>query len=140
MNRTIEHLSPARIEELWPEIEPLLTRVSGDYAPNSVSPEYIRESAMFGVTHLLGMFADGKLSLVAAVEFTVANKVRTASILALAGADLMRFRSEFYKDVLAWFKAAGAKAVDAYAEQRMADIYKRKFGFTQSCSYVRMAL
>ena len=142
MNQTIEHLSAKRIEALWSEIEPLLVQVeqSSASAPRPANTELIRLMALNGGCHILGFFTSGKLDMVLAFEFTVANSVKTASILAVAGKDLSKFKIKFWPDILAWFKAAGARAVDAFAEPRLAKIYLGKFGFTEQCSYVRMAL
>lgn len=68
------------------------------------------------------------------------SPVKTASISAMAGKGLLKARSEVWQDILAWYKAAGARAVDAYAKPRLARVYQQKFGFDQGCSYVRMAL
>lgn len=142
MRRTIEHLTPARVEELWPEIEYLLYRVIEEdiAAPNPTTPECIRIAVQHKLNHILGVFAGGRLDLILVFEFTVVGGVRTASISVIAGRGLLRFRSEFWQDILAWFRASGARAVDAYAKPRLARIYQKKFGFGESCSYVRMAL
>ena len=142
MTRTIEHLSPARVGELWPEIEYLLYRVVEEdiNAPNPTTPECIRIAAQHKVNHILGVFAGDRLDLILVFEFTVVGGVKTASISVIAGRGLLKFRPEFWQDILAWFKASGARAVDAYAKPRLARIYQRKFGFRDVCSYVRMAL
>lgn len=142
MARTIEHLSPARVEELWPDIEYLLHRVVGEdiSTPNPTTVDGIRTAVRYGVAHILGIFAGNRLDLIVVFEFTVAGGVKTASISAVAGRRLLLARTEFWGDILAWFKASGARAVDAYAKPRLAKIYHGKFGFTDVCSYVRMAL
>lgn len=142
MTRTIEHLTPARIEELWPYIEPLLYHVvyEGIDAPTPTDPEYIRITAQHGVTNILGIFDGEHLDLIVVSEFAIVRGVKTASISAMAGKGLLKARSEVWQDILAWFKAAGACAVDAYAKPRLARIYQQKFGFDQGCSYIRMAL
>ncbi len=65
---------------------------------------------------------------------------RRIVVNAMAGKGLLKARSEVWQDILAWYKAAGARAVDAYAKPRLARVYQQKFGFDQGCSYVRMAL
>lgn len=142
MTRTIEHLTPARVEELWPYIEPLLYSVclEGIAAPNPTDPEYIRITAQHGVTNILGIFDKEHLDLIVVSEFTIVRGIKTASISAMAGKGLLKARSEVWQDILAWYKAAGARAVDAYAEPRLARVYQQKFGFDQGCSYVHMTL
>lgn len=142
MTRTVEHLSPARVEELWPDIEYLLYRVAETDigAPNPLSPECVRLSAHYGVTHILGVFDGSRLDLILTFEFTVVSGVKTASISAIAGRGLLKFRSESWRDILTWFKANGARAVDAYAKPNLARVYQKKFGFEDVCSYIRLAL
>jgi len=142
VSRTIEHLTPERVDELWSEIEPLLNAASEveSGAPNPVTSDCLRIMAMNRLAHILGVFDGAKLDLILVFEFAVVSGVKTASISAMAGRGLLRFRSEFWQDILDWFRAAGARAVDAYARPRLARIYQEKFGFDQGCSYVRMAL
>lgn len=142
MTRKIEHLTPDRVEELWPFIEPLLYYVDfeGVDAPNPIDPEYVRITAKYGVTNILGIFDGEHLDMIVVSEFTVVRGVKTASISAMAGKGLLKARSEVWQDILAWYRAAGARAVDAYANPRLARIYRQKFGFDQGCSYIRMTL
>jgi len=131
MDCELELLSPERIEVLWPEIKPLIDTVpipGGSDSPFAVDADYIWHTATHGVSHIFGFFAEGKLAMVLVSQFGLVEGTKTASILTLAGKDLTKFR------------ANGAKSVDTYAEPRLAKIYLRKFGFTNSCSYVRMTL
>jgi hypothetical protein len=138
----LEHLSPERVVELWPQIEPLIEQVipRSQSAPNPIDTDYIRITATHGGSHILAFYVDGALDMVLSFEFTVAKSVRTATILALAGRNLLFHKMNFWPIILDWFRSAGASSVDAYAEPRLANIYMRKFGFTETSSYVRMAL
>lgn len=141
-NPRIEHLTPERIEALWPEIEKLVTQVSniGGIVHAPVTPEYIYITSRAKVSHILGFFDDDTLMMVLVFELASSKNGRIASILALSGKNLMKFKALFWQDILAWFKEAGAVAVDAGADPRLANIYMRKFGFTDICSYVSMRL
>jgi hypothetical protein len=142
VSRTIEHLTPARVEDLWSDIEYLLYRVAETdiAAPNPLSPECIRIMAQHGVAHILAVFDGPKLDFILVFEFAVVGGVKTASISAVAGRGLLRFRSEFWADILAWFRASGVRAVDGYAKPNLARIYQKKFGFENVCSYTRLVL
>lgn len=142
MARRIEYLNPTRVKELWPSIEPLIERVAeaSDHAPDPLDVQAIWFAAIHGVCHVLAFYEDDELAMVLAFEFGRSKGARTATILAVAGRDLSKFKSLFWASILAWFKENGAKYVDAYVEPRLARVYFRKFGFTESCSYVRMAL
>lgn len=141
-DRQIELLTPERVQELWSEIEPLVEQVvlGNPGSPAPISPFYIQQLALSGVVNIFGLFTGGALALVLISEFSVVDGRKTATILGMAGKDLSKFKLDFWQDVLGWFRASGAKAVDAYTNERLAKIYLRRYGFTDSCSYVRMAL
>lgn len=140
--RRIELLDTKRVKELWPSIEPLINRAveTSNHAPDPLDLENIWHSAVHGVCHVLAFYDGDELAMVLAFEFGRSKGARTATILAVAGRDLTAFKAQFWPSILAWFKENGAKYVDAYAEPRIARVYLRKFGFTESCSYVRMEL
>jgi hypothetical protein len=142
MTRRVELLDPGQVKELWPSIEPLIDQVvqSSGHAPDPLNAEGIWHAAIHGVCHVLAFYDGDDLAMVLAFEFGRSKGVRTATILAVAGRDLTAFKVAFWPSILAWFKENGAQCVDAYAEPRLAQIYLRKFGFTETCSYVRMAL
>lgn len=141
-NPRLEHLSPARVEELWPQIKELVCRVKDDgnflYAP--VPPNYIYMTAKANVSHILGFFDSHRLCMILVFELTPSEKGKVANILSLAGKNLMKFKQLYWADILAWFKEAGAVGVSASADHRLANIYLRKFGFTHICSHVSMKL
>jgi hypothetical protein len=58
----------------------------------------------------------------------------------MGGKNLMKFKALFWPSILQWLRANGVQFVDAYANERIAQIYKSKFGFSKSCAHVRMSL
>lgn len=142
MTRRIELLGYRQVQELWPQIAPMIGRAveSSSHAPEPLDNEAIWQAALHGVCHVLAFYEDDELAMVLAFEFGRSKGARCATILAVAGRGLTQFKAAFWPSILAWFKENGAKYVDAYAEPRLAQIYLRKFGFTESCAYVRMAL
>lgn len=140
--RRIELLDHKKVQELWPQIEPLIAAVarSSSSAPDPLDMETVWHSAMHGVCRVLAFYENGELAMVLAFEFGRSKGARTATILAVAGRNLTAFKAAFWPSILAWFKENGARYVDAYAEPRLAQIYLKKFGFTETCSYVRMEL
>jgi len=142
-SRELELLSPERVAALWSEIRPLVDTVpasAGGSSPFVIDADYVWHTATHGVSHVFGFFTDGRLTMILVSQFGLVEGLKTASILALAGKDLTKFKMMFWPTILEWFRANGAKSIDAYAEPRLAKMYLRKFGFTDSCSYVRMAL
>jgi hypothetical protein len=141
-NPRIEHLSPAQIDALWPEIKDLIARLEDDgsllYKPPS--PNYIYMTLKAGISHALAAFSGDKLSLILVFEFVPSDEGKVASISVLAGKNIVKFKVLYWNDILTWFKEAGAVGVSACADERLASIYLRKFGFTHTCVHVSMRL
>lgn len=142
-NPRVELLEPEQVVSMWGDIEPLINSVptpagfGGIYALDS---EYIKTTALHGVTRIFGFFDSHALLMVLAAEINTTGGVKTATISAVAGRHLNQFKALFWADILDWFRSVGVQNVDAFAEPRVARIYLQKFGFTDTCSYVRMTL
>ena len=139
---TIELLTPGRVAELWFEMEPLFAE---SCASNPVGVTDITPTDIYNLTQLdqAAIFAasdNGKVTTVLAIQFTSTNGRKGVEIIALAGRNLMKFKSMFWKPILDWFRANDVKFVSAYGTPELAKVYTRKFGFDLSCTYVRMVL
>lgn len=139
---SIEMLAPEQVQELWPAMEPLFAEAckSNEIAQGDICAEDIRRLAVTGMAAVLASFEDKKLACVMAVQFNDTNGHKCADIIAFAGKGLMRGKMLYWKLILEWLRQNGVEFLDAYANNRLAKIYLKKFGFTKSCTYVRMEL
>lgn len=142
-NPRVELLELEQVVSMWPQIAPLIDSVpapggiGGAFAADS---EYIRTTAVYGVSRVFAFFDGDSLAMVLVAEINTTAGEKVATLLAVAGRQLSRFKALFWADILDWFRSVGVRRVEAFAEPRLAKIYLQKFGFTDTCSYVRMAL
>ena len=139
---TIEMLTPERVTELWPVLEPHFdTACKGnEIAKDELDAKDIYVLAVTGIVAIFVGFEDGEPACVMGIQFNTTNGKKCADVMALAGRGLMRFKSAYWRIILEWLKANDVEFLDAYAPERLAKIYLNRFGFTKSCMYVRMAL
>ena len=138
----IEMLTPNRVDQLWPELEPYFDAACKG---NEIADDEMCASDIYVLTQtdlavVFVGYMDAKPACVMALQFNTTNGRKGADIIALAGKGLMKFKALYWSSILAWLKANEVQFVDAYAPERLAKIYMNKFGFTKSCSYVRMSL
>lgn len=141
-NYKIEMLNEEQIEKLWPQMQPLFKQAceSNEVSQTDLTPELIYELALDGTIVLFAFYDAGRIATVLALQFTDTYGRRGAELLAMAGRNLMVFKSLFWEYILKWLRANGVEFVDAYANPRVAEVYKTKFGFDKSCTLVRMML
>ena len=142
MTMTIEMLTPERVAELWPVLEPHYEAAcqGNEIAKDEMDAKDIYVLAAVGMVAIFVGFEDGEPACVMGIQFNTTNGRKGADIMALAGRGLMRFKAAYWQSILDWLKANGVQFLDAYAPERLAKIYLNRFGFTKSCMYVRMAL
>lgn len=141
-NLFLELLSPERVAELWPELEPLFSKavVGNEIAKEELEPNDIFILSQTGMCAIFVGFESGTPACVLAIEFYMVGDKKGADIIALAGRNLLSFKAAYWESILKWLKANQIKFLDAYVTDRWAKIYREKFGFNRSCSYVRMTL
>jgi hypothetical protein len=139
---TIEMLTPERVIELWLELEPFFEAscASNEIAKDELDAKDLYVLAATGMVAVFVGFEGGKPSCVLGIQFNTTNGKKCADVVALAGRGLLKFKAAYWRAILDWLRANEVKFLDAYATDRLAKIYKTKFGFTKSCSYVRMTL
>lgn len=139
---SIEMLTPERVMELWPVLEPHFDAAckGNEIAKDELDAKDIYVMAVTGLVAVFVGFEDGEPACVMGVQFNNTNGRKGADIMALAGRSLMRFKTLYWQTILDWLKTNGVEFLDAYAPERLAKIYLNRFGFTKSCMYVRMAL
>ena len=138
----IEMLSEERIDEVWEHIEPLLEKscASNEIGAAEISATDIYLLAKTDMCVIFIGTEDDIPKCVIAVQFNFTNGRKGADLIAMAGSRLIKFRNAFWEVIIAWLKANECKFLDAYATERLAKHYKTKFGFDQSCAYVRITL
>jgi hypothetical protein len=139
---TIEMLTPERVTELWPVLEPYFDDAckGNEIAKDELDAKDIYVLAVTGLVAVFVGFEDGEPACVMGIQFNTTNGKKGADVMALAGRGLMRFKAAYWHIIIEWLKANGVQFLDAYAPERLAKIYMNRFGFNKSCSYVRMAL
>jgi hypothetical protein len=138
----IEMLTPARVTELWPVLEPLLTAACEG---NEIAKDELEAGDVYVLTQtdmavVFVGFEGADPACIVALQFNMTNGRKGADVIALAGRNLMKFKAAYWDTILDWLRANGVQFLDAYAPDRLARIYRSKFGFNKSCSYVRMSL
>jgi hypothetical protein len=139
---SIEMLTPERVTELWPVLEPHFEAAcqGNEIAKDELDAKDIYVLAVTGLVVIFVGFENGEPACVMGIQFTNTNGHKGADVMALAGRGLMRFKRAYWRSIIEWLKANGVEFLDAYAPERLAKIYMSKFGFNKSCMYVRMAL
>jgi hypothetical protein len=139
---TIEMLTPERVTELWPVLEPHFDEAckGNEIAKDELDAKDIYVLAVTGMVAVFVGFEDGEPACVMGIQFNTTNGHKGADVMALAGRSLMRFKTAYWRTILEWLRANGVEFLDAYVPERRAKIYTSRFGFNKSCSYVRMTL
>lgn len=139
---SIEMLTPERVTELWPVLEPHFEAAcqGNEIAKDELDAKDIYVLAVTGMVAVFVGFEDNEPACVLGIQFNTTNGHRCADVMALAGRGLMRFKAAYWQSILDWLKSNGVEFLDAYAPERLAKIYMNRFGFNKSCMYVRMAL
>lgn len=139
---SIEMLTSERVTELWPVLEPYFDAAckGNEIAADELDAKDIYILALTGMVAVFVGFEDGEPACVLGIQFNTTNGHKCADVMAMAGRGLMRFKAAYWPIILEWLRANGVKFVDAYAPDRLARLYMKRFGFTKSCMYVRMTL
>ncbi len=138
----IEMLTDEQVEKLWPQMKPLFKQAcdSNELSRADMTPDTIYDLALDGTIVIFAFYEAGRIATVLAIQFVDIYGTRGAELIAMAGRNLMVFKSLFWEYILDWLRANNIKHVDAYANDRIAEIYKSKFGFDQTCQFIRMTL
>jgi hypothetical protein len=139
---SIEMLTPERVTELWPVLEPYFEAAckGNEIAKDEMDAKDIYVLAVVGMVAVFVGFENGEPACVLCIQFNVTNGHKGADIMALAGRNLMKFKAAYWRTILDWLKANGVEFLDAYVPERRAKLYMNRFGFNKSCAYIRMTL
>lgn len=138
----IEMLTPERVTELWPVLEPHFDAAckGNEIARDELDAKDIYVLAITGLVAVFVYYEDGEPACVLGIQFSTANGHKCADVMALAGHGLMRFKAAYWRVILEWLKANGVEFLNAYTSERLAKLFTKRFGFNKSCTYVRMTL
>jgi hypothetical protein len=139
---TIELLTKERVTELWPVLEPLLESAceGNAIAKGEMDAGHILMAVQLDKAVVFAGSFDDQITCVLALQFFEVNKHKGADVMALAGRHLLKFKAAFWEPILTWLRANDVEFLDAYTPTNRAEIYLKKFGFDESCAYVRMNL
>jgi len=142
VERSIEMLTPQRVEELWVYLDPMLQKScdGNEISQESLSPKDIHDLAVSGMCAVFVGFEDKLPECVLVIQFIMEGTRKGVEILALNGKNLTAFKNNYWEIILEWFAANGVKFVDACVAPEWANVYKKRFGFKRSCSLVRMLI
>lgn len=142
MKQHIEMLSTEQVTQMWPVLKPLYAQSceSNEISQEEMTPEEIYELAVSGVCAIFVYYENDVPKLTLAFQFSMCGREKHAEIIAMAGESLMRFRQAYWAYILDWLRQNKVQRLGAYGNSRVAEIYRRKFGFDKSCDYVRMSL
>ncbi len=139
---SIEMLTPERVIELWPVLEPHFDAAckGNEIAKDELDAKDIYILAVTGLAAVFVGFENNEPTCVMGIQFNSINGHKCADIVALAGSGLIKFKTAYWQSILEWLKANGVKFLDACVPEHRAKIYLSRFGFSKSCAYVRMTL
>jgi hypothetical protein len=138
----LELLTSERTLELWPKLQPLLDAAckSNMLSAYDISAEDIYMLSLIEMCAIFVAFEGDEPACVVTLQFTDTNGRKGVSITALAGRNLNKFKMLYWEYILSWLRANGVLFLDVHANERMANIYSRRFGFDQSCIALRKML
>lgn len=139
---SIELLTKERVTELWPVLEPLLESAceGNAIAKGEMDAGHILMAVQLDKAVVFAGSVDDQITCVLALQFFEVNNHKGADVMALAGRHLLKFKAAFWEPILTWLRANEIEFLDAYTPTNRAEIYLKKFGFNESCAYVRMNL
>jgi hypothetical protein len=139
---SIELLTKERATQMWPTIEPLVTAAcrGNKIAAGEMNATHVLLAVQLDKAVVFVGYIDERPACVLAIQFFEVNGHKGADVMALAGQRVLRFKAAFWEPILSWLRANGVEFLDAYTPTERVEIYLKKFGFTESCAYVRMNL
>jgi len=139
---SIEMLTPERVIELWPVLEPYFDAAckGNEIASDEMNAKDIYVLAVTGMVAVIVGFEDNEPACVLCIQFHNTNGRKGADVVALAGRSLLKFKAAYWRTILDWLKANGVEFLDTYVPMQRARLYMKRFGFNKSCAYIRMTL
>jgi hypothetical protein len=139
---SVELLTKERAAQMWPTLEPLVNAAcrGNKIANREMDASHVLMAIQLDKAAMFVGSVDKQPACVLVIQFFEINGHKGADVMALAGRRVLRFKAAFWEPILIWLKANDIEFLDAYTPTDRAEVYLRKFGFTESCAYVRMNL
>lgn len=139
---TIEMLSKERVVALWAELEPMVEDAceGNVIAQAEMDAGHVLMATQVDKAVMFAGFIEGKVACLLCLQFFEINGHKGADVMVMAGKHLLRFKAAFWQPIIEWLKANQFEFLDAYTPTNRAEVYMKKFGFTDVCAYVRMNL
>lgn len=135
-------LTPDEVKQNWDVIRPLVAASyeSNELYADDAHPDDVLALALTDQCVVFAGIKHEEIRCILVIQFNIQNGRKCADILSLGGSELMQFKMQYWDLILDWLRANEVVRLDARANERMANIYKRKYGFDKSCTVVRMSL
>lgn len=136
----IELLTKERVLELWPVLKPLVeVACNGNViARGEMTAEHVLLTLQIDKAVMFAGFIGNEVACILVLQFFDVNGHKGADVMALGGRELLRFKNKFWKPILEWLWLNNVEFVDAYVPNERVELYLKKFGFHESCAYIRV--
>lgn len=135
-----ELLTPARLQELWPQINPLFEVCCEEASKGEIMAIDIYTLAIQDRAYVFVETLNGIVTVALAMEIIVYPRMKLASIFALGGKNLISAKSRYWSYIIDWMKANKINAIDAAVDDRMLSMLTKRFGFELVYRQVRLKL
>ena len=135
-----ELLTPARLQEMWPQINPLFEVCCSEASKGEIMAIDIYTLAIQDRAYVFVETLDGIVTVALALEVIPYPRMKLASIFALGGSKLISAKTRYWKYILEWLKANKIDAIDAAVDDRMLNMLTKRFGFELVYRQVRLKL
>jgi len=135
-----ELLTPARLQELWPQINPLFEICCTEASKGEIMAIDIYTLALQDKAYEFVETLDGIVTVALALEVIPYPRMKLASIFALGGKGLISAKNRYWTYIIEWLKANKIDAIDAAVDERMLKMLVKRFGFELVYRQVRLKL
>lgn len=135
-----ELLTPARLQELWPQINPLFEVCCSEASKGEIMAIDIYTLAIQDRAYVFVETLNGIVTVALALEIIPYPRMKLASIFALGGSKLISAKTRYWIYIIDWLKANKIDAIDAAVDDRMLNMLTKRFGFELVYRQVRLKL
>jgi hypothetical protein len=133
--------TPERLEQLWPQIEPMLHACIEDNCHGELTVEDLKQITLLGRAYMfVAVTETGRVTLAISIEFIPFPRLKCANVIAMAGEGLFDARKRFWAKLTGWLYMQDVRAIDAWVGERMRKVLTRRLGFKQVYHHVRFDL
>ena len=135
-----ELLTPARLQEMWPQINPLFEVCCKEASKGEIMAIDIYTLALQDRAYVFVETLDGIVTVALALEIIPYSRMRIANIFALGGAKALGAKARYWKYIVEWLKANKIDAIDVSVDDRMLNLLTKRFGFELVYRQARLKL